>query len=330
MKQRIQTSISLLLVLVTVAAVGFYNLPAATAAKPAPRVTYKIVSNSASPVITRGSSFEADFNFYDEGAPSPDNIKITVTSPNGSITGLPKDAFTATGQSQISSTSDTDDPQYSLNIPEANMRYVGRGPAILKFKISYNNNTYSVQKTIIECQPTPVTSGTGKSDLALQSYSLNRNGVKEGEKFTLNLVLKNNSDITNNHVTAVLDGLNPDEITVDGQLDTKTIPAVEGGATASISIPMICNPKMASKNYMLKAQLSSDEAPTPVSFNVFVPVTGTKSGTESGSDKPNASKPLIIIESYDYGGKPVVGGKEFNLSMRFKNTNTATQIENLR
>lgn len=331
MKQRIRTGISLLLVLATVTAMGFYNLTAA--AGTAPRVTYKIVSNSPNPTIARGSSFEADFAFYDDRPAVPSDIKITVTSPDGSITGLPKDALSPTGLSASNSSSLSDMASYYLNIPEANMRYVGRGPAVLKFKIVYKNTDVSyVQKTIIECQPTPVTSSTGKSDLVLQSYSLDRNGVKEGEKFTLNLVLKNNSDITNNHVTAVLDGLNPDEITVDGQLDTKTLPSLAGGATAAISIPMICNPKMSSKNYMLKAQLSSDEAPTPVAFNVFVPVTGTKGSTESGSssEKPNASKPLIIIESYDYGGKPVVGGKEFNLSMRFKNTNTSTQIENLK
>jgi len=308
------------------------NLPMATAAdNTAPRVTYQIVSNSVTPTISKGSSFEADFAFFDDNASS--NVEITVTSPNGSIANLPKNALAATGQfTTNSSTSAISDAQYYLNIPEANMKYVGNGPAVLKFKIEYTDKskTYYVQKTIIECQPTPTVSGTGKSDLALQSYSVDRAGIKEGERFNLNLVLKNNSDISNNHVTTVLEGLSSDEITVDGQLDTKTIDTMESGATASISLPMICNPKMTSKNYMIKIQISSDEAPTPIAFNVFVPVTGSKSATESGSDKPSPSKPLIIIENYDYGGQAVTGGKEFNLVMHFKNTNTTTQIENLK
>lgn len=333
MKKWERVIVSLVIAVCLASSALLCRLPTATAAdNTAPRVTYQIVSNSPTPTISKGSSFEANFAFFDDSAPSVGDINITVTSPNGSIANLPKNTFTATGQFTTNSSTNTTDAQYYLNIPEANMKYVGNGPAVLKFKIEYTNKseTYYVQKTIIECQPTPTASGTGKSDLTLQSYNVDRTGIKEGERFNLNLVLKNNNDISNNHVTAVLDGLSSDEITVDGQLDTKTIDTMESGATASISLPMICNPKMASKNYIIKIQLSSDEAPTPITFNAFVPVSGSKSATESGSDKPSSSKPLIIIENYDYGGKPVTGGKDFNLVMHFKNTNTTTQIENLK
>ena len=337
MKTREKAIVSLVIAICLVVSTFLCSLPTATATdNTAPRIMYKIVSNSPTQTISRGSNFEANFGFLDYNSPSPsaDDIRITVTSPNGSISGLPREAFTPTETSDfdVGVNSDSSAHVYYLNIPESKMRYVGREAAVLRFKITYTNDntTFSVQKTITECQPTSTTSNSDRSDLTLQTYSMDRTGIKEGEKFNLNLVVKNNGTLPNNHITAVLDGLNSDEITVNGQLDTKTINTMEAGATASLSFPMICNPKMTSKNYMVKVQLSSDESPAPVPFNVFVPVTGTKSATESGSDKPNASKPLIIIENYDYGGQPVLGGKEFNLKMNFKNTNTTTQIENLK
>lgn len=300
----------------------------------APRVTYRIVSNSASPTIARGNSFEADFLFWDDDHTSGDDVEISVTSPNNSIANLPKGSMAPTGKPYYdSSDSDSDyDANYYLNIPEANMRYVGRDAAVLKFKIYYTDThkTFYVQKTITECQVTSSSSGSQRSDLSLQAYSVDRTNIREGERFRLSLTVQNSGNVPNNHIAAVLDGLSPDEITVDGRTDTQTVDTIDAGKTTVISFPMLCNAKMVSKNYMLKVQLSSDESPDAVSSNVFVPVTGTKTAVESGSDKPNVSKPVIIIEHYDYGGKPVLGGKEFNLSMRFRNTNTDAAIENLK
>ena len=37
---------------------------------------------------------------------------------------------------------------------------------------------------------------------------------------------------------------------------------------------------------------------------------------------------MVILESYDYGGQAVLGGKEFELTMNFKNTSRTQSIEN--
>ena len=292
----------------------------------APRLTYKIISNSSNPTIDRGSSFEADFIFTDDSNILSSSVDISVKSPNGSIVNLPTNSINI----GVEHDDNDDKDKYILNLTEKNMRYVGKGDAILRFVLKDGDKTYTFQKTITECHPTETSSATNHSVLSLLSYKADRDNIKEGERFHLNLTLINNDDITNNHITAVISGLNPDEITMDGKTDTYTIATINSGATASISLPMICHSKMVSKNYMLKVDISSDESPSTSSYNIFVPVTGTKSATESGSDSPTSSKPLIIIENYDYGGKAVMGGKEFNLAMRFKNTSTATQIENLK
>ncbi len=300
------------------------------------RVTYKIISNAQTPSISKGSSFEADFYFYGNDASTIQSI--SVTSPNGSIAGLQTKPYTYIDNDITSSSYNSDvDPAIlidsgnymKLNIPEKNMRYVGKGPAVLKFTIKIGDNTFTLQKTITECQVTAASSGSDRSDLTMQSYSLNRSGIKEGERFTLNLSVKNNGDVQNNHVTAVLDGLNSDEITVDGQMDTKTVDTLDAGSAVNISFPMICNSKMVTKNYIIKVQLYSDEASSPSAYNVFVPVTGTKSDKDTSSSAIGSSKPQIIIESYDYGGKAVTGGKEFVLTMNIKNTGT-TAIENVK
>ncbi len=297
------------------------------------RVTYKIISNAQTPSISKGSSFEADFYFYGKNA--GDIKDIYVSSPNGSIAGLSKDSYD--NFTKLYNYNSDVDPSIidgvditKLNIPESNLRYVGKGPGTLKFKVVLNDNTsITLQKTITECQVTAASSGSDRSDLTMQSYSLNRSGIKEGERFTLNLSVKNNGDVQNNHVTAVLDGLNSDEITVDGQMDTKTVDTLDAGSAVNISFPMICNPKMVTKNYIIKVQFYSDEASSPSTYNIFVPVTGSKSDKDTSSSAIGSSKPQIIIESYDYGGKAVTGGKEFVLTMNIKNTGT-TAIENVK
>ena len=75
--------------------------------------------------------------------------------------------------------------------------------------------------------------------------------------------------------------------------------------------------------------VSSDEVAEKTT-NAFVYVTGT-AGTESespSSEQPVEMKPVIILESYDYGGQAVLGGKEFELTMNFKNTSRNQTIEN--
>ncbi|HHV31448.1 MAG TPA: cell adhesion protein [Clostridiales bacterium] len=337
MKNRIRRMVSLAMVFCLITTVVAFSRTASAAGTDddiTPRLSYHIISNADKPSISRGSSFEADFVFFDQNSHDPDNVQISVTSPNGSISGLPSGKMTPKKWEPDDDSSSTPSKgnAYYIHIGEKNMKYVGMGPAILKFTIVFvsEKKSCTIQKTITECQPTTTSSGTEKSDLSLASYTVSQSGIKEGEKFDLNLTLKNSGSLANHHVTVVLDGLNADEITVNGQTDTKTVDSLDAGKTTVVTFPMVCNPKMVSKNYMIKVQISSDECPTTVATNVFVPVTGTKTDTESGSSGTNASKPTIIIESYDYGGKAVLGGKEFNLAMRFRNTNPTTQIENLK
>jgi len=325
MKIRIRTGVSLLLSLLMITAVCFCSLPVAAATiEPDP------VVQSEKQTVLKGSPFQATFDFVHNYLNQ--KMTISVSSPNGAIS-LSKKTFT-TDNEEIDTTPQGDEVfSYRLTIPEKYMKRVGDGSGTLRFTITYYNNdntrdTFTVQKTIFD----PIGSGsTTEQDgkLSVQSYRVDHSPIKEGEKFNLIFTLKNNGTSACNNVMAVLDSSTAEGISISGVTDTQYISSIEAGATSTITYPMTSLSKMATNNYALSLILSADELSKAVSSKVFVPVTGTKTDKDDTA-KPSASKPLIIIESYDYGGQPVTGGKEFNLTMHFKNTNTVTQIENLK
>ena len=164
-------------------------------------------------------------------------------------------------------------------------------------------------------------SDTGKGGLIVQSYQLDRATIYSGSKFRMELLVKNSSATTHHNVTAALDGLATEGLTVSGSLDRKNIASIPAGGTASVAFELEASSKMESGNYILSISLSSDEAEAAVT-KAFVPISGT--GSTEGS------KPVIIIESYDFGGMSITGGKEFLLKMNFKNTSTSTAIQNVK
>ncbi|MDF1494996.1 cell adhesion protein [Caproiciproducens sp. CPB-2] len=209
------------------------------------------------------------------------------------------------------------------------MKRIGDGAGTLKFTIYYDDDkskTYLAQKTIFD----PISTSSDTEDqgkLVVQSYRLDHTPVKEGEKFNLTFTLKNTGSVVCENIMAVLDTSTAEGVSINGVTDTQYINTLDTGATATISYPMTCLSKMTTNNYVVSLILSADELDKSVTSKVFIPVTGTKTDKD---ETTNESKPLIIIENYDYGGKAVMGGKEFNLAMRFKNTSANTQIENLK
>ena len=283
--------------------------------------------------IMKGSPFSATFDFshtlYNKN--SYKKITISVSSPNGAIS-LKKKTFSSDNDEIDTSTGDSS-ISYRLTIPELYMKRIGDGAGTLKFSISYydgndiRQGTFTTQKTVFD--PTGTSSTTeDQGKLVVQSYRLDHTPVKEGEKFTLTFTLKNTGSVVCDNIMAVLDTSTAEGVSINGVTDTQYINSLDTGATATISYPMTCLSKMATNNYAASLILSADELSKSITSKVFIPVTGTK--TDKDDTSTTASKPLIIIENYDYGGKAVMGGKEFNLAMRFKNTSAATQIENLK
>lgn len=326
MKRTGKQRVSLILTVLLIAAFCFSSLPAsgATYAEPAPTVL------SDKLTVSKGSPFEATFYFLNTEYSRGDSITITVDSPNDAIS-LKKKTFKYDhDHDEIDTTvEDNDDADFSLTIPELYMKRIGDGAGTLKFTIYFNDDkskTYLAQKTIFD--PNSTSSDTeDQGKLVVQSYRLDHTPVKEGEKFNLTFTLKNTGSVVCDNIMAVLDTSTAEGVSINGVTDTQYINTLDTGATATISYPMTCLSKMTTNNYVVSLILSADELDKSVTSKVFIPVTGTKTDKD---ETTNESKPLIIIENYDYGGKAVMGGKEFNLAMRFKNTSANTQIENLK
>lgn len=310
-------------------------------------------SNTADPeiysekqTVLKGSPFQTVFYFKHAYYSSTYDIVIDVNNANGAIS-LGKKTFSSkkgeidkeNGEVNTDSSKSSDDDDsyykydYKLVIPEKYMKRVGDGAGTLKFTIRYYDSngaklgTYLVQKTVFD--PTGANSTEENGRLQLQSYRMDHSPVKEGEKFNLILTIKNNGPSACNNVMSVLDPSSAEGISIHGVSDTQYIDSIAPGQSVNITYPMTCLSKMVTGNYTVSVILSADELSKSLTSKIFLPVIGTKADKDAVSNS-NESKPLIIIESYDYGGKPVMGGKEFNLAMHFRNTNTTTQIENLK
>lgn len=298
------------------------------------KITYQLDNiTSVGKGMPFGATFYFDFSQCDDIAPS--GAKVTVSAAG---VALSKKTFELEELPENTDTSvfPNSSEVRSLYIPEQYMTNTGRSVATLKFTITWEdtsgNETYRAygQKTITECQldegatSEPVEE---KSSLMVENYSVNKESLREGNTFDLAITVRNNGQKTCNNINVMLPTL--DQITVNGRLNVQVISSLDPGATATVTFPMICAASMTTGNVSVPISVSSDEV-TEKTTNAFVFVTGTAGDTTSSEPEEETPemKPVVILESYDYGGQAVLGGKEFELTMNFKNTSRTQSIEN--
>ena len=315
---------------------------------PDPRVTSATVT-PASPGV--GSPFGVDLKFSQDITHFADwdknnnnnyddyVVKADVTEASGSISVSHKE-FTATSVGP----DDSDDNaiSYDLYIPQKDLKRTGSGFGVLKFTITYytkyedNNKEIAKSKdgdhdlkfTVEYLVFSKLESSSGTEDqgqLTVSSYKLDHSPVKEGETFGLTLTVKNTGPAACDNVLSVLDLSGAEGVSIRGETDTKTLGSLNPGATATVNYPLACLPKMATGSYPVGITLSGDDTDKCTS-KIYLPITGTKTGKDDTGEVGD-SKPQLIIESYDFGGKAVTGGQEFNLVMNVRNTGS-TAISN--
>lgn len=339
MKTTIRTAISILTMICLTGTVLLGSIPNATAATDAPDP----IVLSEKQTVPKGNPFQATFDFLQlPDCSKPDKITISVSSPNNAIS-IAKKSFTYDEENNISEIddkyeldADATDIEYNFNyrltIPEKYLKRITDGAGTLKFTINYYEDgkkldTFTVQKTVFDSNGTSSDS-TEEGVLSVSSYSVDHSPVKEGEKFGLTFIVKNNGNAVCNNVMVVLDVSGAEGVSINGVTDTQYISSLEAGSSYTITYPMTCLTKMKTNSYAVGITLSADELEKATSSKIYVPITGTKTD-ENDTGTVGSSKPQIIIESYDYGGTAVTGGKEFLLTMNIKNTG-ATAIENVK
>lgn len=264
----------------------------------------RVDENSSTPTISSGTSGTISIPLISSSSMPEAQIKVK----------MPETAkITLTSAGSVFTMSFSANEKKFLNLPIKVDSSVAAGIYPIELNV---NGTALVAYIQVE------NSAGGKGRVIIDSYKVDRKTVYSGQTFRMDLVLKNTSTQTHHNVTAALDGLSTEALTVVGSLDRKSVTSLAPGASATVSFTMQAASKMETGNYLVSINLSSDELPEPTTTKAFVAISGT--GSAEGS------KPIIIIESYSFGGTSVTGGKEFPLALRFRNANTSTAIQNLK
>ncbi|MFR5046896.1 MAG: cell adhesion protein [Faecalispora sporosphaeroides] len=266
--------------------------------------TVRVDESSSTPTIISGTSATVAIPLI--SGSTLEDAQIEVAAPSDT-----KIMLTSAGS--VYTMSFVSGEKKYLNLPLRVDSSVAAG--IYPITLTINGNKVTAQLQVLD-------SAQGKGGVRIDSYKLDRSTIYSGSTFRMDLVLKNTGGQTYHNINAALDGLATESFTVVGSLDRKTVASLAPGATATISFHMQAASKMESGNYAIGVNLTSDEVTEAVATKVFVSVVGT--GDSSGG------KPIIIIENYSFGGTSVTGGKTFPLSLRFRNANTGTAIQNLK
>lgn len=266
--------------------------------------TVRVDENSSTPTIISGTSATVGIPLISGDTLEDAQIEVKLPAE-------PKILLTSAGS--VYTMSFVSGEKKYLNLPLRVDSSVAAG--IYPITLTINGKEVTAYLQVLD-------SDQGKGSVRIDSYKLDRSTIYSGSTFRMDLVLKNTGSQTYHNINAALDGLATESFTVVGSLDRKSVSSLAPGATATISFNMQAASKMETGNYAVGVNLTSDEVTEAVATKVFVSVVGT--GDSSGG------KPIIIIENYSFGGTSITGGKTFPLSLRFRNANTSTAIQNLK
>ncbi|WP_169007203.1 cell adhesion protein [Faecalispora jeddahensis] len=266
--------------------------------------TVRVDENSSTPTIISGTSATVGIPLISGDTLEDAQIEVKLPAE-------PKILLTSAGS--VYTMSFVSGEKKYLNLPLRVDSSVAAG--IYPITLTINGKEVTAYLQVLD-------SAQGKGGVMIDSYKLDRSTIYSGSTFRMDLVLKNTGSQTYHNINAALDGLATESFTVVGSLDRKSVASLAPGATATISFNMQAASKMETGNYAVGVNLTSDEVTEAVATKVFVSVVGT--GDSSGG------KPIIIIENYSFGGTSITGGKTFPLSLRFRNANTSTAIQNLK
>lgn len=266
--------------------------------------TVRVDENSSTPTIISGTSATVAIPLISGNTLEDAQIEVAVPAET-------KIMLTSAGA--VYTMSFVSGEKKYLNLPLRVDSSVAAG--IYPITLTINGNKVTSYLQVLD-------SAQGKGGVRIDSYKLDRSTIYSGNTFRMDLVLKNTGSQTYHNINAALDGLATESFTVVGSLDRKSVSSLAPGGTVTVSFNMQAASKMETGNYAVGVNLTSDEVTEPVATKVFVSVVGT--GDSSGG------KPIIIIDNYSFGGTSITGGKTFPLSLRFRNANTSTAIQNLK
>ena len=173
-----------------------------------------------------------------------------------------------------------------------------------------------------------ITSGMNINALAAPSLSIALDAdksVKAGGTFTVTAVIKNHGgDASNISVTVNSATVNPSTGIVPKSQNKIIIDKLPTGGEYKCTFQLLAS-SSASDGYSLVGidVVCGDFMVTQYTgTNVINP--------QQTGEEPKADMPVIIIDSYDYGGESVYAGKPFMLTLTIKNTSRTTPIKDMK
>ena len=164
--------------------------------------------------------------------------------------------------------------------------------------------------------------------LVLISRSDISSPISPGEVFDLVLTFKNTGDVTVKNAAATVA---PSEgLSLLNAASTFPVPDIAPGKTASITVKLQGASQISSSAQSLSVDLrytygSAATAASAASASDRLNIPAKAASSASSVEKP---VPNIVVQKFDYGGKPVAAGGRFPLSFTFENTGT-TKVENI-
>lgn len=164
--------------------------------------------------------------------------------------------------------------------------------------------------------------------LVLISRSDISSPISPGEVFDLVLAFKNTGDVTVKNAAATVA---PSEgLSLLNAASTFPVPDIAPGKTASITVKLQGASQISSSAQSLSVDLrytygSAATAASAASASDRLNIPAKAASSASSVEKP---VPNIVVQKFDYGGKPVAAGGRFPLSFTFENTGT-TKVENI-
>ncbi len=230
-----------------------------------------------------------------------------------------------------------------MTVQVKGLTYKGSGKS-LKLLVGYwgspGKQDY-VEIPITECkeyeEPTyepvePPTPDPVPAPKAIISRNELADSIKPNQEITVTVFVKNTGSTTMQ--SPVIHFTPSDSLMLPGSSSMMQLNNIAPGKTESVNIKVRAMDTISGANQYIDAALSFD-------FHNRVSLT---SGTAEGkiiipakvkkTEEPDANTvdspvPNIIITRFDYGGASVAAGSGFNLSFKFKNTNSKISVENL-
>lgn len=169
-----------------------------------------------------------------------------------------------------------------------------------------------------------ITGGMNILALAAPSLSISLDAdksVKAGGKINVTAIVKNHGGDASN-ITVTIKPSSPGIVPISQ--NKIIIDQLASGAEYKCTFQLLASDSAPDGYNLIEVEVVAGEL-------YFEQYTGTNvSNPKKNDEEPKVDMPVIIIDSYDYGGESVYAGKPFTLTLTIKNTSRTTPIKDMK